>query len=166
MINFERGNLLYRKAPAPSIETLLYAFLPHKFVDHTHSTAILNLTNQPNGEELCREVFGDRAGLVPYIKPGFDLAKKTVEVFESNKDVDALIALKHGIFTYGKTAHDAYQRMIDAVTKVERRLEQGRKGVFATGAVPVKTLSLVEVAPIVRGACSTKDGGNISAILR
>ena len=158
MINFERGNLLDSEAPTPSIETLLHAFLPHKFIDHTHSTAVLSLTNQPNGEELCREVFGDRAGLVPYIKPGFDLAKKAAEVFESNTDVDVLIALKHGIFTYGATALEAYQRMIDAVTKVERRLEQGRKRVFPAAALPANTLSLAEVAPIIRGACSTEGG--------
>ena len=166
MINFERGNLLDSEAPTPSIETLLHAFLPHKFVDHTHSIAILSLTNQPNGEELCREVFGDRAGLVPYIKPGFGLAKKAVEVFESNTDVDALLALKHGIFTYGETAHEAYQRMIDAVTKVERRLEQGRRRVFPTAALPAKTLSLAEVAPIVRGACSTEDARSLGGYRR
>ena len=166
MINFERGNLLDSEAPTPSIETLLHAFLPHKFVDHTHSTAVLSLTNQPNGEELCREVFGDRAGLVPYIKPGFDLAKKAAEVFESNTDVDVLIALKHGIFTFGETALEAYRRMIDAVTKVERRLKQGRKRVFQAAAMPAKTLSLAEVAPIIRGACSTEDQHSLGGYRR
>ena len=78
MVNFERSNLLDSSAPTPSIETLLHAFLPHKFVDHTHSTGVLSLTNQPNGEDLCREVFGDRAGIVPYIKPGFDLARRVL----------------------------------------------------------------------------------------
>ena len=93
MVNFERSNLMESSAPTPSIETLLHAFLPHRFVDHTHSTAILSLTNQPNGEALCREVFGDRAGIVPYIKPGFDLAKRAAAVFDEDPDVEALILL-------------------------------------------------------------------------
>ena len=66
MVNFQRVNLLDSSAPNPSVETLLHAFLPHKFVDHTHSTAVLALTDQPNGEEMCREVFGGRVAYVPY----------------------------------------------------------------------------------------------------
>ena len=65
MVNVQRVNLLDRAAPNPSVETLLHAFLPHKFVDHTHSTAVLALTDQPDGEALCRDVFGDRVAYVP-----------------------------------------------------------------------------------------------------
>ena len=74
MVNAQRRNLLDSKAPNPSVETLLHAFLPHKFVDHTHSTAVLALTDQPDGAKVCREVYGDRVALVPYIMPGFALA--------------------------------------------------------------------------------------------
>jgi len=76
MVNFERGNLIDSNAPTPSIETLSHAFLPHRYINHTHSSAVLSLTNQPNGEDFCRDVFGERMGLVPYIMPGFTLAKK------------------------------------------------------------------------------------------
>ena len=75
MVNFQRINLLDSSAPNPSVETLLHAFLPHKFIDHTHSTAVLALTDQPNGEEIAREVFGGRVAYVPYTIPGFALAK-------------------------------------------------------------------------------------------
>ena len=156
MVNFERSNLLDSGAPTPSIETLLHAFLPHRFVDHTHSTAVLSLTNQPNGEHLCREVFGDRMGIVPYIKPGFDLAKKAAEVFETATAVDGLLLLKHGIFTFGDSARDAYERMIVAVTLVERRLLKGRRPVFVAAPLP-RPLPVATVAPIVRGACSLRD---------
>src|SRR5690348_13109565 len=74
MVNVQRGNLLDSAAPNPSVETLLHAFLPQKFVDHTHSTAVLALTDQPEGEALCREVYDGKLALVPYIMPGFALA--------------------------------------------------------------------------------------------
>ncbi len=73
MVNVQRNNLLDSTAPNPSVETLLHAFLPHRFVDHTHATAFLILANLPNAEQRCREIFGDRLGIVPYIMPGFEL---------------------------------------------------------------------------------------------
>ena len=75
MVRLQRANLIDPAAPNPSVEALLHAFIPHKFVDHTHSTAVLALTDQPDGEALCREVYGTRVGYVPYIMPGFGLAK-------------------------------------------------------------------------------------------
>src|SRR5687768_7876415 len=75
MVNYQRINLLDSSAPNPSVETLLHAFLPHKFVVHTHSTAVLALTDQPNGEALARELFGDEMACVPYCIAVFQLAK-------------------------------------------------------------------------------------------
>ena len=80
MVNVQRANLLDSKAPNPSVETLLHAFLPHKFIDHTHSNAVLALTDQPDGAELAADLYGKRAALVPYVMPGFALAKKAAEV--------------------------------------------------------------------------------------
>ena len=131
MVNFQRLNLLDATSPNPSVETLLHAFLPHKFVDHTHANAVLSITNQRNGKELAREVWGERMGLVPYIMPGFALAKAAADVFDRDPTVEGLILLNHGIFTFGSTAREAYQRMIDAVTLAEARLAHGRKRVFA-----------------------------------
>ena len=157
LVNYERTNLLDSSAPTPSIETLLHAYLPHRFVDHTHSSAVLSLTNQPNGEELCHEVFGHRMGIVPYIKPGFDLANKAADVFESRPEVDGLLLLKHGIFTFGETALESYERMIAAVSLVEERLQKGRRSVFAPAPLPAHKLTVAEISPIVKGACSLKD---------
>ena len=81
MVNVQRGNLLDSTAPNPSVETLLHAFLPHKFIDHTHSTAILSVSDQPDGEDLCAEIFGDSMGSVPYIMPGFALAKSAASIY-------------------------------------------------------------------------------------
>ena len=134
MVNAQRGNLLDSAAPNPSVETLLHAFLPHKFVDHTHSTSVLALTDQPEGEALCREVYDGRMGLVPYIMPGFALARKAAEIYERAPQVEGLILLKHGIFTFGATAREAFERMIVAVSEAEERLDRGRKSVFIAAA--------------------------------
>lgn len=157
MVNAQRVNLLDASSPNPSVETLLHAFLPHKFIDHTHSNAVLALTDLKDGEAICRELWGDRFGYVPYIMPGFDLSKKALEVFRQNENVEGLILLKHGIFTFGDTARGAYQRMIRAVTEAEKRARQGAKKSFAQKRLPARIASAGDVAPILRGL--TTHGG-------
>src|SRR5712671_7920621 len=88
MVRVQRENLLDPMAPNPSVETLLHAFLPHKFVDHTHSTAVLSLVDQPDGEAISMEVYDGRAAIVPYIMPGFALARKAAEVFDAANKVE------------------------------------------------------------------------------
>jgi rhamnose utilization protein RhaD (predicted bifunctional aldolase and dehydrogenase)/NAD(P)-dependent dehydrogenase (short-subunit alcohol dehydrogenase family) len=157
MVRFQRANLLDPMAPNPSVETLLHAFLPHKFVDHTHATAVLSLIDQPNGEEMCAEVYERRVAIVPYIMPGFGLAKAAADAFDSARHIEGLILHKHGIVTFGMTAREAYDRMIDLVTMAEQRVAWSRKAVFASIPLPRQVAPLHEVAPLVRGACSLKD---------
>jgi rhamnose utilization protein RhaD (predicted bifunctional aldolase and dehydrogenase)/NAD(P)-dependent dehydrogenase (short-subunit alcohol dehydrogenase family) len=157
MVRLQRANLLDPMAPNPSVETLLHAFMPHKFVDHTHSTAVLSLIDQPNADALCAEVYNGRMGLVPYVLPGFGLAKNAAAVFEQNPKVEGLILHKHGIFTFGADAREAYEKMIEMVTLAEDRLKRGRKAVFATMQLPQQIAPLAEVAPVLRGACALPD---------
>jgi len=159
MVNSQRGALLDSTSPNPSVETLLHTFLPQKFIDHTHSTAVLAVTDQPDGDRIAAEIYGDRAALVPYVMPGFDLAKKAAEVYEANPDVEGLILLKHGIFSFGETARQAYERMIDLVTLAEKRLARGRKSVFASADLPKKTATVTDVAPILRGLIAEHSEG-------
>ena len=159
MVNVQRLNLLDAGAPNPSVETLLHAFLPHKFVDHTHAAAVLSLVDQPDGEELAREVYEGRMGIVPYIAPGFGLAKAAAEVFEQKPDVEGLILHKHGIFTFGETAREAYERMIEMVSLAEARLRQGRPVVFPKGEIATPLETAAEIAPILRGACAVRREG-------
>ena len=123
MVNELRANLLDASAPTPSVETLLHAFLPHRFIDHTHADAILALADQPDGEHVCREVFGAQLVWVPYVMPGFLLAKRTAEAYEAavaaGRTPTVIILEKHGIFTFGATAKESYERMIYAVTRAE-----------------------------------------------
>src|SRR6266853_175524 len=153
MVRVQRANLLDPGAPNPSVETLLHAFLPHKYVDHTHSTAVLSLADQPDAAERCADLYGRGMGLVPYIMPGFLLAKKAAEIFEADPAVEGLVLLKHGIFTFGDTAQEAYERMIAAVSLAEERLARRRKAVFAPARLPAVVAGAAEVAPILRGAC-------------
>jgi rhamnose utilization protein RhaD (predicted bifunctional aldolase and dehydrogenase)/NAD(P)-dependent dehydrogenase (short-subunit alcohol dehydrogenase family) len=157
MVRVQRAALIDPQAPNPSVETLLHAFLPHKFVDHTHATAILSLIDQADSEALCKETFGGRLGFVPYIMPGFALAKKAAEVFEKNPAVEGLILDKHGIFTFGDDAREAYERMIEFVTLAEDRLRKKGNVKFASVRLPARNAPATDVAPIIRGACVLRD---------
>ncbi|HLN07976.1 MAG TPA: bifunctional aldolase/short-chain dehydrogenase, partial [Xanthobacteraceae bacterium] len=157
MVRIQRASLIDPMAPMPSVESLLHAFLPHKFVDHTHATAVLSLSDQPDGAAICAEVYGGRLAVVPYVMSGFGLARKAAEVFETVPTVDGLILSKHGIFTFGASAREAYERMIEMTSIAEQRLARGRKQVFAAGRLPQRVAALAEVAPVLRGACSLPD---------
>jgi rhamnose utilization protein RhaD (predicted bifunctional aldolase and dehydrogenase)/NAD(P)-dependent dehydrogenase (short-subunit alcohol dehydrogenase family) len=157
MVRLQRANLIDPAAPNPSVEALLHAFIPHKFIDHTHSTAVLALTDQPDGEALCREVFGARVGYVPYLMPGFGLAKAAAQVFDADPSVEGLILVKHGIFSFGTDARQSYERMIALVSLAEQRLAKNRKSAFVSAKLPARPARVADVAPIVRGACSMPD---------
>ncbi len=157
MVNLQRSNLLDSGAPNPSVETLLHAFLPHIFVDHTHATAFLALANLPNAEAVIAEIFGNRLAVVPYIMPGFALAKKAAEVFDANPDVEGMILLKHGHFTFGDTARQSYERVIEHTNIVEDWLaaqSNGRR--FQTtvnrNRVASDVANAAHVLPMLRGA--------------
>ncbi len=159
MVNAQRTNLLDSSSPNPSVETLLHAFLPHKFIDHTHSNAVLALSDQKNGIDNCRRVFGDSMGYVPYIMPGFLLAKKAAEVYSQDTKVKGLILLNHGIFTFGDTAKESYELLIAMVSKAEKALKSGGKNKksFVQVKTPKKTAGVSSVAPILRGLVSHDD---------
>ena len=108
-------------APAPSVEAILHAILPYKYVDHTHADALLALTNTPDGERRAREVFGQDTVIVPYVMPGFDLARQCARQFaaEARADTIGMVLMNHGIFSFGATAQESYERMIALVTRAE-----------------------------------------------
>ncbi len=157
MVRVQRENLLEPAAPNPSVETLLHAFLPHKFVDHTHANAVLSLVDQPDGAAICAEVYDGQTSVVPYVMPGFALAKAAAEIYDAKPGVDGLILHKHGIFTFGDSARESYERMIALVTLAEERLTKNRKAVFVTAQLPQAVAPVNAVAPILRGACSLED---------
>jgi Uncharacterized conserved protein len=100
MVNELKTQLTNASAPAPSVETILHAILPFKYVDHTHADAVVTISNTENGEERIREIYGDRVVVVPYVMPGFDLAKDVGRLFAeyANDKTEGMVLLNHGIF--------------------------------------------------------------------
>jgi rhamnose utilization protein RhaD (predicted bifunctional aldolase and dehydrogenase) len=153
MVNVQRQNLLDTNAPNPSVETLLHAYLPHKFIDHTHSVTSTAIACLPDAEEVCRRIFGRRVGFVPYIMPGFQLAKAAAAVFEGDPAVEGLLLAKHGIFTMAGTAREAYELMIDMVTLMERYVAEHEtaRPQFRPVALPNDPAPAELVLPVLRG---------------
>ena len=111
-------------APSPSVETLLHAFLPHRYVDHTHADAILILTNRENADELVGAALGPRAAVLPYVMPGLPLARQVIECYEGDPGLEAIISRSHGIFTFAEDAETSYSRMIEYVSRAESFIEK------------------------------------------
>lgn len=156
MVNVQRLNLLDSTAPNPSVETLLHAFLPQKFIDHTHANAVLALTDQPDGEAIVRELYGDRVAYIPYIMPGFLLARTAARIVRETPGVKGMVLLKHGIFSFDDDGRTAYELMIDFVSMAEERLARGRR-TLVQAAVPAGLAPVTAVAPVLRGLTALAD---------
>jgi rhamnose utilization protein RhaD (predicted bifunctional aldolase and dehydrogenase)/NAD(P)-dependent dehydrogenase (short-subunit alcohol dehydrogenase family) len=164
MVNEQRTHLLDASSPNPSVETLLHAFLPHKFVDHSHADASLIIANQPDAEKICQEIFGETIGMVSYIMPGFALAKAAAEVYEKNPKVEGLMLINHGLFTFGTTAKESYDRHIDAVTKAEEYIAKNPPKALTPIEGPAANAGEKELlnalAPVLRGLYGVKSEKN------
>src|SRR5437763_17116884 len=110
MVNELAAQVTRAGAPAPSVETILHAIIPHKFVDHTHADALLAITNTDDGEARVREIYGDEVLIVPYVMPGFELARACAQKIEAEMKPSTigLVLLKHGVFSFGGTAKESY----------------------------------------------------------
>ena len=113
-------------SPAPSVEAILHALIPHRFVDHTHADAIIAITNTANGEDIISEIYGDEVIILPYVMPGFDLAKLCAEVFpkQATSRTIGMVLMNHGIFSFGDSAKESYDRMISLVGRAEDYLNK------------------------------------------
>jgi len=162
MVKQLRLALLEPDAPDGSIETLVHAVIPQKYVDHTHSDAIIVLTNSNKGKQILVETFPDFL-VLPYVKPGFDLAKQFYTVVKSGEldNKIGVILRGHGIFTFANTAKDSYENMLQAVTVAEDtifRLGSVSKKTRSFAALPVDYLQLAQIrnkVSALRGAAVT-----------
>ena len=127
-------------APAPSVEAILHAVLPAKYVDHTHADALISVSNSPGGEERVREVYGDAAVVVPYVMPGFKLARLFAELFpgKASPRTIGVVLMSHGLISFGETAEESYARMIDLVTRAEEYLARHKAWVVEWPAAPAR----------------------------
>lgn len=124
MVKQQRAAMLEPSAPNPSIEAILHAVIPQKFVDHTHANAVVALTNHKNGRKAVEEVYGDRVAVIPYVMPGFDLAKAVAKALAKVDpyQLEGIILMNHGIFTMHDDAKTSYELMIKLVTEAERNV--------------------------------------------
>ena len=154
MVAFQKRNLIDITSPNPSVETFLHAFLPFKYVDHTHADAVMNVTNRPGGLNLSKKIFGKKASIVPYVMPGFMLAKEVNEVYSKNPDIECLILMNHGIFTFSNDCKEAYDLMIKYVSKAERAVKKLKsKKIKQIKRNNIK-FNAHDIAPIIRGLLS------------
>lgn len=153
MTNQLQINLTHADAPQPSVEAILHAVISHKFVDHTHSSAILSVTNTPSGIDHVKEIYGDKVVIVPYFMPGFELASNCARIFaeQAHEGTIGIVLVKHGIFTFGDTAEESYKRMIQLVNMAEDYLKAKNAWKIAVGDVepPAENLR-VEIAELRR----------------
>jgi rhamnose utilization protein RhaD (predicted bifunctional aldolase and dehydrogenase)/NAD(P)-dependent dehydrogenase (short-subunit alcohol dehydrogenase family) len=125
MVQELRAAMTDPSAPAPSVETILHAILPYRFVDHTHADALLAITNTATGEQRVREIYGGTVVVVPYVMPGFDLAREAAARLraETRPETIGMVLLNHGFFSFGDTAQESYARMIELVNQAEAYLQ-------------------------------------------
>ncbi len=129
MVNELATHTLRAGAPAPSVETILHAILPHKYVDHTHADAVLSVSNSPDGEKRIRDIYGDKVVVIPYIMAGFDLAAYCAREFpkQATKSTVGMVLLSHGVFSFAADARESYELMIELVSMAEK-LPRGEEG--------------------------------------
>ena len=152
MVNELTTHMLKSGAPAPSIETILHGCLPYRFVDHTHADAVLAVSNTANGEQRIREIYGDKCVVIPYLMPGFDLARYCAEAFAKEKKpaTIGMVLLKHGIFSFGVNAKESYERMIELVSMAENYLSSKGAGFAAASTVALPTVPALAQAKLRR----------------
>ncbi|MCK4711992.1 MAG: SDR family NAD(P)-dependent oxidoreductase, partial [Marinosulfonomonas sp.] len=153
MINTVRCNMLDASGPNPSVEILLHAYLPHAFINHSHATAMLAIADLPNAAEVVQEIFGDSVGVVPFHMPGFDLGKVAAAVYEANPQVEGLLLLNHGHFTFSQDAKTSYDLMIRHVNMVEDWLAAKSGKVLQSSGAPDAGMvaKAVDLMPVLRG---------------
>ncbi len=165
MVRQQRAAMLDPNAPNPSVEAILHAIIPYAYVDHSHADAVVTITNTPDGKKRTREVFGDRVLIVPYVMPGFILARKVYEMtlgLDWSK-YDGIILLNHGLFTFADTAKESYENHIQLVTKAEQYINKQKKFSFPNVFRPQS--NLLSLARL-RQAVSRVQGGAVIALLK
>ncbi len=160
MANAMRCAMTDASAPSPSVEAILHALLPHKFVDHTHADVLIALTNTPNGPDHVRRVYGDSVVIIPYVMPGFKLARLCADIYPqaAHSGTIGMVLLKHGIFSFGETAREAYERMIELVSRAETYLAERGAWTIALPQVAAPTQPQRLERALLRRAASDAAG--------
>jgi len=166
MVRHQRAAMMDPSAPNPSVEAILHAIIPLKYVDHSHADAVITITNSGDGEARIREIYGDRVLIVPYVMPGFLLARK---VFQLTEQIDwnqyeGMVLMNHGLFTFGDDARSSYERTIKLVTEAEDYLESHGAFTGVASRQPASPTALLELATL-RKSVSQARGKAVLACL-
>ena len=166
MVNELNTHMLRAGAPSPSVETLLHAILPHRYVDHTHADAVLSVSNAPEGEKRIREIYGERVVVVPYIMAGFDLAAYCAREFprQANRNTVGMVLLSHGIFSFAADARQSYELMIELVSMAEEYL--ARKKAWHIGSLRPDKASRLKREDIAKLRRAISDEAGLPIVLR
>ena len=156
MVNELVTHLTRASAPVPSVEAILHAILPYKFVDHTHADAVIAVTNTDDGAARVREIYGDRVVVVDYVMPGFELARLCAKRFaaEAGPDTIGMVLLNHGIFSFGASARESYERMIALVGMAEDYLAAHGAWTVHLAAVAQAPVDPLELARLRQDICA------------
>lgn len=168
MVNELQTQVTRAGAPAPSVEAILHAVLPYKYVDHTHADAVVAVTNTADGPQRIRAIYGDAVVVIPYVMPGFDLARECTRRFtaEAGPQTIGIVLLNHGIFSFGATARESYERMIDLVERAERYLAAHGAWTLPEPTATATDTPLREAVAMLRRAISTTAGFPVVLSLR
>jgi len=147
-------------SPNPSVEALLHAFLPHKYIDHTHADCVLILTNQKDGISLIKKALGSKVAVLPYTMSGLPLAQEVATQYEKDTGIEAIVIINHGIFTFGEDARTSYERMIEYVNKAELFVKKELQGkTLMTPRTDIASFDknenvIARIAQTLRGVCA------------
>src|SRR5262249_41943547 len=161
MVDYFAHALLEPASPRPSIETPLHGFLPAEAVIHTHADAVVSLTNNDRCPEVLKEVYGDEIIALPYLRPGFPIAKQVAQTFEAHPKARAILLEKHGTICWGANVKQAYLSTIELISRAEEAIADRARGRTRFGGVAISAPSpadrrrvAVAVAPSLRGLVS------------
>ena len=143
---------------APSIDTPLHSFIPHKIVDHTHPTACIAIATAENGKELTQEIYGDEVVWIDWMRPGFELGLKMQEVCENNPRANGIMMGGHGLINWAETDKECYLRSLSLIDRAAEFLEPHDTGQQVFGGAKYETLpeeeqmdKIAEIMPWLRG---------------
>lgn len=167
MVRAQRAAMTDPYAPNPSVEAILHAIIPFKFVDHTHADAVVTLTNTPDGEARVQALYGERVLIVPYTMPGFVLAKVIWEMTQNIdwSQLDGMVLMNHGVFSFADDARVSYERMLELVTQAEEALVKAGARVASApaGDTPISAADLLQLAEL---RCAVAKARSAAGIVR
>ncbi len=148
MVKNQRMAMTNPSAPNPSVEAILHAIIPYTFVDHTHADAVVTVTNTPGGKKRIQEIYGDKILIIPYVMPGFILAKKIYEMTKNIDwdSIDGMVLMNHGVFTFHNDPKISYEKMISIVDASEKYLKkQGANAIKGKGKGKIDGLQIAKL---------------------